>query len=401
SRRGPRTTRRGWRSGRSSAGTCLPGGVELIGHGAVCGAGRGAAHTSGTVKAILDSQLNAASRPKISRIMKTTNSRTVIEYRTSSRRVGTTTFRSSAMTCRMNRPIARNGFFDPEPGTSAPLGVDGAFWLEFTLGCPISSRSSASGRVTPTGPAGQTGLEPATCGFGDRCATNCATALHEDQASCGRCTVSRRSSAARTSDQHTSRTGLVRIRRQEITPQRDAGHSIPQPAPRPCSARSPACALRDRRCAQHAVDGVRTVAILAVRAELCHDGRVTTDDASIPATSPQTSQHARISKRVGAIEPSATLAVDATAKALKAAGRPVIGFGAGEPDFSTPQHIVDAAIEAAQDPRNHRYSATGGLPELREALAESFSASTGLEIDPAQVLVTNGGKQAVFQTFAT
>ena len=132
---------------------------------------------------------------------------------------------------------------------------------------------------------------------------------------------------------------------------------------------------------------------------------MTTDDASISATSPQSSshaeRHARVSQRVGAIQPSATLAVDATAKALKAAGRPVIGFGAGEPDFPTPQHIVAAAVEAAQDPANHRYSATGGLPDLKAALAETFSASTGLEIDPAQVLVTNGGKQAVFQTFAT
>ncbi|MGO1600173.1 MAG: pyridoxal phosphate-dependent aminotransferase [Brachybacterium sp.] len=136
---------------------------------------------------------------------------------------------------------------------------------------------------------------------------------------------------------------------------------------------------------------------------------MTTDDASISATSPQssphgaehTAQHARISQRVGMIQPSATLAVDATAKALKAAGRPVIGFGAGEPDFPTPAHIVEEAVQAAQDPRNHRYSATGGLPELKQALAESFSGSTGLEIDPAQVLVTNGGKQAVFQTFAT
>src|SRR5699024_2122213 len=138
------------------------------------------------VKAILDSQLNTESRPKISRIMKTTNIRTVIEYRASSRRVGTTTFLSSAMTWRRNRPIARNGFFDPEPWASAPLGVDGAFWLEFTEDSPISSRSSASDRTLPAGSAGQTGLEPATCGFGDRCATNCATALHEDQASCGR-----------------------------------------------------------------------------------------------------------------------------------------------------------------------------------------------------------------------
>lgn len=144
---------------------------------------------------------------------------------------------------------------------------------------------------------------------------------------------------------------------------------------------------------------------------------MTTDDASIPATSPasgsahssatgpqpapESASRSRISQRVGAIQPSATLAVDATAKALKAAGRPVIGFGAGEPDFPTPAHIVEAAIEAAQDPRNHRYSATGGLPELKQALAESFSGSTGQAIDPAQVLVTNGGKQAVFQAFAT
>lgn len=120
-----------------------------------------------------------------------------------------------------------------------------------------------------------------------------------------------------------------------------------------------------------------------------------------PQTSPHSEERPRISQRVGAIEPSATLAVDATAKALKAAGRPVIGFGAGEPDFPTPSHIVDAAVEAAQDPRNHRYSATAGLPELKQALAASVAATTGLEIDPAQVLVTNGGKQAVFQAFAT
>ncbi len=104
---------------------------------------------------------------------------------------------------------------------------------------------------------------------------------------------------------------------------------------------------------------------------------------------------------MGAIAPSATLAVDATAKALKAAGRPVIGFGAGEPDFPTPQHIVDAAIAAASVPANHRYSPTGGLPELRLALAEAVSASTSLTLEPSQVLVTNGGKQAVYQTFAT
>ena len=131
---------------------------------------------------------------------------------------------------------------------------------------------------------------------------------------------------------------------------------------------------------------------------------MTSDDA-IPTASTSPSAppagHERISKRVGAISPSATLAVDAKAKALKAAGRPVIGFGAGEPDFPTPAHIVEAAIEAAPVPANHRYSPTPGLPELRAALAETISASTSLPIEPAQVLVTNGGKQAVYQTFAT
>jgi len=136
-----------------------------------------------------------------------------------------------------------------------------------------------------------------------------------------------------------------------------------------------------------------------MRGVLCDDGRVTTDDAALATSRPD--QRSRISQRVGAIEPSATLAVDATAKALKAAGRPVIGFGAGEPDFPTPQHVVEAAIEAAKDPKNHCYSATPGLPELREALAASVSATTASQIEPAQVLVTNGGKQAVFQAFAT
>ncbi|MGO1977189.1 pyridoxal phosphate-dependent aminotransferase [Brachybacterium tyrofermentans] len=128
---------------------------------------------------------------------------------------------------------------------------------------------------------------------------------------------------------------------------------------------------------------------------------MTTDDASPATSTAQTAERARISTRIGSIAPSATLAVDATAKALKAAGRPVIGFGAGEPDFPTSQHIVDAAIEAASVPANHRYSPTGGLPELRLALAETVSRSTGLAIEPTQVLVTNGGKQAVYQTFAT
>jgi aspartate/methionine/tyrosine aminotransferase len=106
----------------------------------------------------------------------------------------------------------------------------------------------------------------------------------------------------------------------------------------------------------------------------------------------------RLSARVRAITPSATLAVDAKAKALKAAGEPVIGFGAGEPDFPTPPHIVEAAIEAARDPRNHRYTPTPGLPELREAIAAKTARDSGYHVDAAQVVVTNGGKHAVYNT---
>ncbi|WP_051427685.1 pyridoxal phosphate-dependent aminotransferase [Arthrobacter sp. H20] len=109
----------------------------------------------------------------------------------------------------------------------------------------------------------------------------------------------------------------------------------------------------------------------------------------------------RISQRIAAIAESATLAVDAKAKALKAAGRPVIGFGAGEPDFPTPDYIVQAAIDAARQPRFHRYSPAGGLPELRQAIAEKTLRDSGYAIDPSQVLVTNGGKQAVYESFAT
>jgi aspartate/methionine/tyrosine aminotransferase len=109
----------------------------------------------------------------------------------------------------------------------------------------------------------------------------------------------------------------------------------------------------------------------------------------------------RISQRIGSIAESATLAVDAKAKALKAAGRPVIGFGAGEPDFPTPDYIVEAAIEAARDPRNHRYSPAAGLPELRQAIADKTLRDSGVRLEAGQVLVTNGGKQAVYNTFAT
>jgi aspartate aminotransferase len=109
----------------------------------------------------------------------------------------------------------------------------------------------------------------------------------------------------------------------------------------------------------------------------------------------------RISARIAAIAESATLAVDAKAKALKAAGRPVIGFGAGEPDFPTPDYIVEAAQRACAEPRFHKYTPAAGLPELREAIATKSARDSGLVVAPNQVLVTNGGKQAVFQAFAT
>jgi aspartate/methionine/tyrosine aminotransferase len=109
----------------------------------------------------------------------------------------------------------------------------------------------------------------------------------------------------------------------------------------------------------------------------------------------------RLSVRVAAIAESATLAVDAKAKALKAQGRPVIGFGAGEPDFATPGYIVEAAQRACAEPRFHKYSPTPGLPELREAIAAKTMRDSGYAVTPSQVLVTNGGKQAVYQAFAT
>jgi len=108
----------------------------------------------------------------------------------------------------------------------------------------------------------------------------------------------------------------------------------------------------------------------------------------------------RISRRIGSISESATLAVDAKAKALKAAGRPVIGFGAGEPDFPTPDYIVEAARRACGDPAMHRYTPASGLPALREAIAAKTVRDSGYEVDASQVLVTNGGKQALYNAFA-
>jgi aspartate aminotransferase len=114
-------------------------------------------------------------------------------------------------------------------------------------------------------------------------------------------------------------------------------------------------------------------------------------------------QHCRVNRtsaRLASIAPSATLAVDAKAKALKAQGENVIGFGAGEPDFPTPAHIVDAAVVACREVRNHRYTPAGGLPELREAIAAKTLRDSGVAISADQVLVTNGGKHAVYTAFA-
>ncbi|MFD6055944.1 pyridoxal phosphate-dependent aminotransferase [Agromyces sp. NPDC060279] len=107
----------------------------------------------------------------------------------------------------------------------------------------------------------------------------------------------------------------------------------------------------------------------------------------------------RLSARIAAIAESATLKVDAKAKALQAEGRPVISYAAGEPDFATPEHIVEAALAATHDPKNYRYTPAAGLPELREAIADKTRRDSGLEVPASQVVVTNGGKQAVYQAF--
>jgi aspartate aminotransferase len=119
-----------------------------------------------------------------------------------------------------------------------------------------------------------------------------------------------------------------------------------------------------------------------------------------PSSPAPTPAPRRVSRRIGSIAESATLAVDARAKALKAEGRPVIGFGAGEPDFPTPDYIVAAAVAACQDPANHRYTPAGGLPDLKKAIVAKTARDSGYQVAPEQVLVTNGGKQAVYNTFA-
>src|SRR3954451_24074214 len=120
-----------------------------------------------------------------------------------------------------------------------------------------------------------------------------------------------------------------------------------------------------------------------------------------PALSELPPAQRRISRRVAAITESATLAVDAKAKALKAAGKPVIGFGAGEPDFPTPDYIVEAAVAACRQPAMHRYPPAGGLPALKDAIVAKTARDSGLSATPANVLVTNGGKQAVYEAMAT
>lgn len=110
-------------------------------------------------------------------------------------------------------------------------------------------------------------------------------------------------------------------------------------------------------------------------------------------------EHSRLSARIAAIAESATLKVDAKAKALQAEGRAVISYAAGEPDFATPDYIVEAAIAATHDPKNYRYTPAAGLPDLREAVAGKTLRDSGLEVSPGQVVVTNGGKQAVYQAF--
>jgi aspartate aminotransferase len=130
-------------------------------------------------------------------------------------------------------------------------------------------------------------------------------------------------------------------------------------------------------------------------------GPESTAHVSVDTLATASADRPRIASRIAAIAESATLKVDAKAKALKAAGRPVISFAAGEPDFATPQHVVDAAVVAAQDPKNHRYTPATGLPELKQAIADKTARVSGITVEPSQVIVTNGGKQAVYQAFQT
>lgn len=137
---------------------------------------------------------------------------------------------------------------------------------------------------------------------------------------------------------------------------------------------------------------------MPAREPVCDHAPMSAAQPSAPSSAPA---ERRVSARVGAISESATLAVTAKAKALRAAGRPVIGFGAGEPDFPTPDYIVDAAVAACREPKYHRYTPAAGLPELREAIAAKTRRDSGYDVGASQVLVTNGGKQAIYEAFAT
>jgi aspartate aminotransferase len=141
-----------------------------------------------------------------------------------------------------------------------------------------------------------------------------------------------------------------------------------------------------------------------VRARRCtrdHGPMAPLDGNPADGVSAEGASRGRISARIAAVAESATLAIDGKAKALKAAGEDVVGFGAGEPDFPTPPHIVEAAVDACRDPKNHRYTPAPGLPELREAIAAKTRRDTDFSVEAAQVIVTNGGKQAVLEAFAT
>src|SRR3978361_1542153 len=126
---------------------------------------------------------------------------------------------------------------------------------------------------------------------------------------------------------------------------------------------------------------------------------VSSPESAAPSDLPPAQR--RISRRIAAITESATLAVAATAKELKAAGKPVIGFGAGQPDFPTPDYVVEAAVAAVRDKANHGYTAAPGLPDLPEPIAAKTLRDSGYAVEASQTLVTNGGKQAVYSAFAT
>ena len=128
---------------------------------------------------------------------------------------------------------------------------------------------------------------------------------------------------------------------------------------------------------------------------MCQHMQMATSSPSDRSSAPR-----RVSRRVGGVAPSATLAIDAKAKQLQSEGVDVVGFGAGEPDFPTPPAIVEAAVAACKDPRNHRYTPTGGLAELKEAIVSKTARDSRYEITPKQVIVTNGGKHAIYNAFA-